>query len=887
MKIRHKFLIILALVFLASSMYGQRITEKLGRGVTVIYKGSSTAYISWRLLAADPSNISFNVYKSAGGAAAVKLNASPVTATTDYTDASLNIAVSNSYFIKPVVGGVEQPASTVFTIPANATAKKYISLPLQSLPGYHTLHVYVGDINGDGEYDYIVKRMPDDSLKNIVLDAYLNNGTYKWRVNLGPNIEQGNSSATSPVLVADFDSDGIAEICTKTSEGTVFSDGAKIGDINGDGKTDYRTFPRVSNMNYQVLGDNCPQLLSMIDGLTGKEITRTNFIPLGAKANWTSYWGDNYGHRMNFIMATVAYLDGVHPSIVMSRGPGDKMDIGAWDYSNHAFTNHYSGNSNWAPFWTSRGKAINWADFHAIRAVDLDGDGKDEVSWGINAMDDNGSPKYYAISGYGHGDRFQIGDFDPDRAGLEAYAIQQSNPNYNGAVLYDAKTGAVIKNFKTSSIFDVGRGDVADVDPNVKGMELYSHATSTLMDCRGNAISGSTAYPNPALAIWWDGDLLRENLDAAGSSGMNPIINKWNPANNTTSRLLTLYNEGGSYSSIITYGGRPALYGDIMGDWREEIVCEDAAGTELRIFSTTTPASTRIYCLAQNPEYRACLNQKGYIQSNYPDFYLGEGMATPPAPNITYAADIVTGGVYQVMAKHSGKVLRAEGNANGSCIQQWPYSAHYNYQWRLTQADFGYYTLKNEWALKYIDIANANTQYGTTVQLNGYTGLDNQLFKLQNAGDGYFNIVSKSTGKVFDISGISTADGALLQEYSLWGGDNQKFKFIMVRRYLAPQAPTALTEPELQKENVGFTLSVSPNPATANTLQLTASIPVRSEVRVSIVDFTGKEVANCNIGILDAGSTTKQIDISNLNQGIYIVVLHVDGYKKTCKLIRQ
>ncbi|HMA65776.1 MAG TPA: hypothetical protein VKO63_11275 [Chitinispirillaceae bacterium] len=640
----HCFCLIFILV---GAISAQRLVENLGRGVVAINKGSGNVYISWRLLGNDPSDIAFNIYRSTEGADAVKLNTSPITATTDYSDKDVDITKSNAWFVKPVIGNVEQSASTSFTLPANAAAKSYLSLPLNPRSGYTTLHAYVGDLDGDGEYDYIVKRFPDDSTKNIVLEAYLNNGTYKWCVDLGPNMDRGNYTANPFVLVYDFDCDGKAEVFTASGEGTTFANGKNIGDANGDGVTDYRTFPPTTSGGYMLLADNCPEFISMLDGMTGNELARADYIPRGPKSNWTALWGDNYGHRMSFNFVGVAYFDGVHPSIITSRGEGTLMDIVAWDYGAGKFTKKWT--------WSSKGRTYtdnqHWADFHNIRIVDLDGDGKDEVSWGVNAMDDNGTPLYYAPSDLGHGDRFGIGDFDPSRPGLEAFVIQQhakSTETVPLAAVYDAKTGKRIKTIPGAST-DVGRGDVADIDPRYKGMEYFSYASGGVLNCKGDSIA--PAIPKPALSIWWDGDLLREFLDASDGNGNNPIINKWNITTSKSDRLFSIYNEGGSYSTRTSYAGRPALYGDIMGDWREEIVCENSDRTELRIFSTSIPAVRRIYTLMHNPAYRLCINLKYYLPTPYPDFYLGDSMADPPAP------DIQPIGVTPVVTFRGGKTI--------------------------------------------------------------------------------------------------------------------------------------------------------------------------------------------------------------------------------------
>ena len=92
-----------------------RQMENLDRGVVAVRASNTQAFISWRLLGLEPDNVGFNVYRCANGAAPVKLNASVLTAGTNYTDSSANFAVSNSYTVRAVINNVEQPASrTIF-----------------------------------------------------------------------------------------------------------------------------------------------------------------------------------------------------------------------------------------------------------------------------------------------------------------------------------------------------------------------------------------------------------------------------------------------------------------------------------------------------------------------------------------------------------------------------------------------------------------------------------------------------------------------------------------------------------------------------------------------------------------------------------------------------
>jgi rhamnogalacturonan endolyase len=77
----------------------------------------------------------------------------------------------------------------------------------------------------------------------------------------------------------------------------------------------------------------------------------------------------------------------------------------------------------------------------------------------------------------------------------------------------------------------------------------------------------------------------------------------------------------GTPSAIVKYGagkigefeGRLVGMGDIVGDWREEIVV--CLPGELRVYTTTIPTSRRRVTLAEDPLYRKdmALQAMGYI----------------------------------------------------------------------------------------------------------------------------------------------------------------------------------------------------------------------------------------------------------------------------------
>src|SRR4051812_4295851 len=112
-----------------------RQVEALDRGVVAVNKGTGNVYVGWRLLGTDPSAIAFNVYRSTNGAAAVKRNASPITATTNFNDPGVNLAADTAWFVRPVLNDVEQAASESFALPANSAVRQFLNIPLVPPPG--------------------------------------------------------------------------------------------------------------------------------------------------------------------------------------------------------------------------------------------------------------------------------------------------------------------------------------------------------------------------------------------------------------------------------------------------------------------------------------------------------------------------------------------------------------------------------------------------------------------------------------------------------------------------------------------------------------------------------------------------------------------------------
>ncbi len=593
-----------------------RRMERLGRGVVALPLGDGRVYVSWRLLATDPDSITFNLYRQVGYRTPVRVNRQPIAKTTDFVDSGVDLSQPVSYFVRPVVNGKELAPCQPFTLPANSPVRPYLSVPLKPLPGDENLsaqRVGIGDLDGDGEYDFVVVRPSGGkdpaqvrpSPTTFKVEAYLRDGTFLWRMDAGWNIELGIHYF--PLVVYDLDGDGRAEVICKTAEGTTFGDGTQIRDTDGDGRTDYR------NERGTVLEG--PEFLSVIDGLTGRELARAPWIPRGK----ISDWGDNYGNRVNRNLLAIAYLDGVRPSILVFRGYYALTKVEAWDYRNGKLVLRWRWSNERLPKeWWGQG-------YHNIRIGDVDGDGKDEILHGAMLIDNEGREVY--TTGLGHGDRFHLSDIDPDRPGLEVFACHENPKTYQGMgiELHCARTGKILWGPPQPTTGDVGRAMAADIDPRYKGMECWGGGGGArwLLSAKGELITEAPKMPYCNFGIWWDGDLLRELMDVWRG---NLRIDKWDYEQAQIRNLLSAPAQG-AYNA-------PLAYGDIVGDWREEVIVYGEG--ELRIYVTTIPAQQRLYTLMHDPIYRldvACQTM-GYMQAPHPSFFLGEGMRQPPRPRI-------------------------------------------------------------------------------------------------------------------------------------------------------------------------------------------------------------------------------------------------------------
>ncbi|MCO6044108.1 rhamnogalacturonan lyase [Aeoliella sp. ICT_H6.2] len=653
---------------------------ELNRGVVAVRQADGSVFVSWRLLPAEANGVGFNIYRRASSGGPELVHQVQPSEATNWADDRAPADPSLQYSIRTVVGGEERESSS----PAHVWSDGYLNIDIDTIEGYRPGDASIGDLDGDGQWEIVLhqaSRPRDNGSPGVtgtpILDAYRLDGTRLWRIDLGKNIRDGEHY--TQFMVYDLDGDGRAEVACKTADGSVDGTGRVIGDPDKD----WRTLEDGSLRNGRILDG--PEYLTVFDGRTGAALSTVDYIPSRDPiAGWGGIGGnagnDNYGNRCDRFLACVAYLDGEHPSLIMCRGVYGRIAIVAWDWRDQVLSHRWTFDTGVSRPPFRNASPYSGMGGHNLSVGDVDHDGRDEIVYQAMVVDDDGTGLY--STGLRHGDAMFISDLDPARPGLEVFTVQENEEHAEefqtpGAAFRDARTGKIL--WSHSPAIDVPNGMAADIDPRHWGFEMWG-GPGGLRNAQGESIGA--APRETRWSIWWDGDPLRELLspgrggwrgrsrrrasttspansnpgsqsdsssppgrgrrnDSAERRGppswrFEPVptrISKWNWQTQTTDTIDEL--EG------IAAARGPALMGDLLGDWREEILLVSPQGDSLQLYSTTHPTDLRLPTLLADRQYRLGLVWQNVVYNKpcYPSYYLGadrsEASADPSADTTT------------------------------------------------------------------------------------------------------------------------------------------------------------------------------------------------------------------------------------------------------------
>lgn len=605
--------------------------ESLNRGLVAVRASQDSVMLSWRYLSSDPLDQSFDICRDGKKVASV-----PARHSTTYVDYNPSTDAAR-YEVRPSKGGLKGE----WTLPANAPTG-YVEIDIQAPQpevgdeggmgqriaqgarrddaaprrdgrfrlSYSASDASVADLDGDGQMEIVLKWDPNNSKDNshsgftspVFIDAYKLDGTRLWRINLGRNIRAG--AHYTQFMVYDLDGDGCAEVVMKTADGTIDGAGQMIGDGNADwrqgsqsqqGMTPGRDAGKVG-----YIADG-PEFLTVFNGKTGAAIHTVDYVPARGDIN---DWGDNYANRSERYLACVAYLDGEHPSVVMCRGYYTRMTLAAFDFDGKQLRQRWLFDSN------KEGRKYHGQGNHNLRVGDVDGDGRDEIIYGSCAIDDDGHGLY--STRMGHGDAMHLTGFFPNDDRLYLWDCHENKRD--GAELHDAATGKIVCQFFSN--IDVGRCMATDIDPTNPGLEMWS-AANGIANVKGEVIADRVRGLSTNMAVWWDGDLLRELLD-------RETISKYDWASHEVRPLMRM--EGCQFNNGTK--SNPCLQGDILGDWREEVLVRTRDNQHLRLYVSTLPTEYRFHTFLEEPVYRLSLvcQNVSYNQPTQPGFFFGEDL---------------------------------------------------------------------------------------------------------------------------------------------------------------------------------------------------------------------------------------------------------------------
>ena len=662
----------------------QRFTDNLGRGLVAVPVGaagnSNANMVTWRRLADEYYGVTYNLYKN-GARIASGLT------TTCYHDAG-SAPASTRYEVAAVADGVEQAKCDAVTPWAQYVYQYSVRCPTGFLDialaavydrngndvtdHYEPNDAEMADLDGDGQLEIIIKRLNTVDAANVypqgnttefvVLDAYdvdwqTGEASLMWRVDCGPNMVSLNSTEIN-IIAYDWDEDGRAEVVMRGADNMMVygSDGrSRLYTIGNMAVNTRGTFNPANGSQYAWTHTGAEYLLYM-NGQTGALYQKTDFPLKRLESGETSLkaaWGDDYGHRCSKYFLGAPFLDGRTASLFLARGIYTRHKMMAMDLNRASHT--------WSPrwTWTCNNSSSPWYGngYHNFVIADVDEDGRDEIVYGSMVIDDCG--RGLSTTALGHGDAQHVSDFDPYRPGLEFFGCNEDQPAMN---YRNATTGQLY--VRTTSGSDDGRALMANFSneyPGSVGRSVSSPLYSSVSDQPVGAMGGDSfiAWGDLNFRIYFDGDLCSEILNSPGTA-REAKIEKPGTGRLFTSSGCNMNNDSKN---------NPCFQGDIIGDWREEIVVR--CGRNLRVYTTGIGTGYSLPSLWFDHQYRQAMvwQMMAYNQPPHLSYFLGEleGITVAPPPlTMQGRTEVADGGTIGTALNGRQVLVCGSGSASGT-----------------------------------------------------------------------------------------------------------------------------------------------------------------------------------------------------------------------------